>query len=396
MEYTPLYVKSRIFISYKYMIGLLLIVALCYWIPLLIASNFNIFDQDFGLLGDIMFYLIPVLGFLAVYVVRSVIMNIYQILPDIIEYNQKYMKMLNLQKSEKTKGLEVLLTKDGYEALINFIKKCVYSKWQYLFSLGSVVCFIIIEFGTWWNFQGLIYANKVSHPYTDIAAATLILLTIILIFQASLFLWFLAVFILTVSFFPWLNKYITQKGSGGESTQILLNIAFLERKTTETPLSYTLFYLESKMIASFLILTWIKIMAVIVIGSLMVTLNQIIILAKPNLLAFVFIIFLNLVAIATFMVVQTGMHITLSYAKTNTLKTLEQTFGKFQAQFLSSNGNDPDRLQKIENSLNILNTIIEKERQVTTWPFDAPTYIGLFATVFPAIAGFILQNVRQI
>jgi hypothetical protein len=85
-----------------------------FWISILFASNFDVFDKNYRIFRDFFFYGFPVIGYSLVYIVKSLSKKIFLPVPS-------YNKLIKDEEANKT--LTNLLTKEELDKFSTFFQK---------------------------------------------------------------------------------------------------------------------------------------------------------------------------------------------------------------------------------------------------------------------------------
>jgi len=382
---TPLFLKTKLITDYRYILGFLIAFGAAYWGPLVAASDFDLLDEEFGILRDIVFFMIPIIVVYGVFIFRQILGGIFQRIPALVpSAEEKY------KGTETDSRFESLFKADGYKRFCENVKRWAYSRFEYVLVFIAMIIALGVTYGNWWSLDGLAYSGRVKHPYTDISAATMIATAIILGTLAASAFWFLLTFILAISM-------LERASSGPDSLNIQTNPM---QKESSQALSYHVFHGRSKTIGEFMFQVCFFLLVLGVLLSVMVGVNQLVNLKRPNPLPLIVVVCIDLFILVLFFVPQVGIHRILSRAKSLSLESFEMLFMKLQGKYVSeadklaSTKDEPfQRLEQLETTMATLNMIIEKEKSAPTWTFEFPALMGLIGTAVMPVIGFILQTV---
>ena len=115
-----------------------------YWLPIFIISDFNFFDEEFGLFRDILFFAIPIIGYSLVFVIKSISGRIFNLLPEYQEFGQP-----KRNYDDKDKNLFNILTPDGFKRFNLLFRKLASPIADIIWIFLLTIFILAFTFDTW-------------------------------------------------------------------------------------------------------------------------------------------------------------------------------------------------------------------------------------------------------
>ncbi|MFX0117221.1 MAG: hypothetical protein ACFFB3_21930 [Candidatus Hodarchaeota archaeon] len=389
---TPLFLKTKLVTSYVRVIAFLVIIGIPYVAALLIASEYDPFDRQFGILRDAFVLILPSFLLIGVFVLRRLLDGIFQRVPVLTPTEgQKY----DEERDEAIRFSRLFAGK-GYEEFGKYVRCWAYSKYEYLFVLFLVSLVMIASYDAQWTLDGFTYGGRTEEPYTTISGVMLMLGAIILAAHAASALWFLMAFIFAIS--------RLDKASAGAEKEFSLNIRIGTRQDeSQEPLSYHIFHSHAKTIGEFMFMLCFGLLFLALVFSVMVGFNQLVTVSETNLLGFFVVFCIDFFILALFFVPQVGMHRILRRAKTLSLVSLEEKFMALQNRYvpeaeklIRGEVTDFEHFDRLEAAMGTLSAMIEKEQSASTWAFEPPAVLGLVGGAVLTLLSLAVQVVLDL
>ena len=406
--HTPFFVWSRVLTSYLRITLVIILFYIGYALPILIASNFNIFDPQYKLWKDIFIYVIPLITYFFVFAVNNVTNRIFDIFPD--EY-QKYKQksdetVANNKESTDNEFVLGILTKPGYDKFKSLFQLLTSLLFDIFWMIVFIIFFLVYTYGNWWNIHGFYYyySNSPANFYTTISGFTIFIFSFVIGSLGGSTFGFVISFTFSVFLLPWLKSLpIGEKNLRQKEDDDIYNITTFnknDKKDTKNngrgSLTYSRLYEKVKSLTGIIFIIFVQMLLLLMLATITIILTQLIDANKIDYIAIFQMLVLDCIVLGTFFCNIWSVQRLLKRLKGKIIANLNNKYTELVNEYFDSNQPTSEKASIINNQLSTIIQIIEREESLPAGLIDSTVIVGLLIPIVAPIVPIIVDYIQKL